>query len=152
MKAFNRLDELKSDPEFRGAKSVKLMRGDCHNLDTLKDDSFDCVVDTLTLHSCHSREQIANEIKRLCKPGGKIFLLERGQSYISLYNSWLQFKAAYQLMNTGSVEHLDIENIIDEQFKGLKVVHKERKNMGMTYIYIIENTPEEQEENTETDG
>ena len=70
-------------------------------------------------------------------------MLERGQSYISLYNSWLQFKAAYQLMNTGSVEHLDIENIIGEQFKGLKVVHKERKNMGMTYIYIIENTPEE---------
>ena len=55
-------------------------------------------------------------------------------------------------MNTGSVEHLDIENIIGEQFKGLKVVHKERKNMGMTYIYIIENTLEESEEKTETDG
>ena len=35
MKAFNRLDELKADPEFRGARSVKLMRGDCHQLDIL---------------------------------------------------------------------------------------------------------------------
>ena len=127
------------------------MRGDCHSLDILKDDSFDCVVDTLTLHSCHSRELLANEIKRLCKPGGKIFLLERGQSYISLYNHWLQFKAAYQLMHSGSVEHLDIESIVDEHFKGLKMVHKERKNMGMTYIYIIENTPEDSEERTEND-
>ena len=43
-------------------------------------------------------------------------------------------------MEKGTVEHLDIESVIDEHFKGLKVVHKERKNMGMTYVYIIENT------------
>ena len=81
-----------------------------------------------------------NEIKRLCKPGGYILLMERGQSYISLYNQWLQFKAAYELMNKGTVEHLDIESVVAEHFKGLKVIHKERKNLGMTYVYIIENT------------
>ena len=76
-------------------------------------------------------------------------MLERGQSYISLYNQWLQFKAAYELMQKGSVEHLDIDSVVAEHFKGLKVVHKERKNMGMTYVYIIENTVEEEKEKTD---
>jgi hypothetical protein len=40
-------------------------------------------------------------------------------------------------MNTGTVEHLDFEKIIDELFKELEPVHHERKNMGMTYIYIF---------------
>ena len=54
-------------------------------------------------------------------------------------------------MNTGSVEHLDIESIVNEQFKGLKVVHRERKNMGMTYIYIIENSPDEPKQEKSND-
>jgi hypothetical protein len=41
------------------------------------------------------------------------------------------------------VEHLDIEKVVSEMLPGLKVVHKERKNFGMTYVYIIENTVEE---------
>ena len=45
-------------------------------------------------------------------------------------------------MEKGSVEHLDIENVVEEHFKGLKIIHKERKNLGMTYVYIIENTLE----------
>ena len=63
---------------------------------------------------------------------------------MSLYNTWLNFRAARDLMNEGTVEHLDFEKIIDELFEGLEVVHKERKNMGMTYCYVIRNTqPEE---------
>ena len=146
MKAFGKVDENKQNPDLEGPRKVKLIRGDCLSLDQFKDGSFDCVVDTLTLHSCTDRELFANEIKRLCRPGGQILLMERGQSYISLYNSWLQFKAAQELMEKGTVEHLDMDSVVEEHFKGLKVIHKERKNMGMTYVYIIENSPEEEEE------
>ena len=52
-------------------------------------------------------------------------------------------------MQKGSVEHLDIDSVIGEHFKGLKVIHKERRNMGMTYVYIIENTQVEEQEKTE---
>ena len=52
-------------------------------------------------------------------------------------------------MEKGTVEHLDIDSVVAEHFKGLKVIHKERKNMGMTYVYIIENSPEEEEEEKE---
>ena len=70
MKAFGKVDENRANPEFVGPGKVKLVRGDCLSLDQFKDDSFDCVVDTLTLHSCTDRELFANEMKRLCRPGG----------------------------------------------------------------------------------
>ena len=44
------------------------------------------------------------------------------------------------MVERGSVEHLDIEKIVNDNFGDLTFVHKERKNMGMTYVYIIENT------------
>ena len=88
-----------------------------------KDGEFDCVVDTFTLHSTYDRKQHATEIMRLCKPGGTILLLQRGQSYITLYNSWLAFKAARDLFERGTVEHLDIDKVVAEVFPGLKIVH-----------------------------
>ena len=75
-------------------------------------------------------------MKRVCKPGGRILIIGRGQSYISLYNKWLQFKAAQDLIEKGLVEHIDFEKFLESK-KGLKLVHKERKNMGMTYVYIL---------------
>jgi len=114
------------------------------HLRSFNDGSFDCVVSTFVLNSCYDRKALANEMRRLCKKDGYILLLERGSSSMSLYNTWLNFRAARDLMNEGTVEHLDFEKIIDELFEGLEVVHKERKNMGMTYCYVIRNSqPEE---------
>lgn len=107
MKAFVKLDELRKKQqdareivqaglELKKEDStalndlpdnIKLVRADCARLEQhFEDGSFDTVVDTLTLHSVYNRELLADEIKRVCKPGGRILLLERGQSYISLYN------------------------------------------------------------------
>ena len=126
------------------------MRADCVSLHShFEDGSFDTVVDTMTLHSAYNREMLADEMKRVCKPGGRILLLERGQSYLSIYNQWLQFRAARDLLDRGTVEHLDIEKVVMDNFGELNIIHKERKNMGMTYVYIIENSPKLEEEATE---
>ena len=77
------------------------------------------------------------EIKRVTKPGGTILVIARGLSYLSIWNQWLEFKAAKDLLDTGLVEHIDFEKFIENQ-KGLRLIHKERKNMGMTYVYILE--------------
>lgn len=74
---------------------------------------------------------------RVCKPGGQILIIARGQSHFALYNKWLQFKAASDLLEKGLVEHINFEEFLEGK-KGVKVVHKERKNMGMTYVYILE--------------
>lgn len=113
------------------------------NLKCFDDGAFDCVVSTFVLNSCYDRHAIAREIRRLCKQDGYILLLERGSSSMTLYNSWLNFKAARDLMNEGTVEHLDFDKIIGELFEGLEVIHRERKNMGMTYCFVIRNSPVE---------
>jgi hypothetical protein len=41
------------------------------------------------------------------------------------------------LLEKGLVEHLDFEEFLETK-KGFKLVHKERKNLGMTYVYILE--------------
>ena len=43
------------------------------------------------------------------------------------------------MLDQGSVEHLDIDKVVADNFKGLKILHKERKNLGMTYVYVIKN-------------
>jgi hypothetical protein len=89
---------------------------------------------------------------RVCKTGGHILLLERGCSYISLYNEWLKFKAARDLCEYGTVEHLDIDGFVKSHFLEsgeVEKVHAERKNLGMTYIYILRKI--EKEEKNEND-
>jgi hypothetical protein len=101
------------------------------------------VVDTLGIHSCYDRKAYAKEMLRVCKPGGLILLLERGTSHVSLYNAWLQFKAARDLCEYGTVEHLDFEGLVNNNFLKdgkASIVHKERRNFGMTYIYILEKS------------
>ena len=104
LKAYGKLSEFKSladMPEEMVSKysnervptlpkDIKLMRGDCLDMtDMFEDDSFDCVVNTMTLNSCYNRERLASEMKRVCRPGGYILIMERGQSYISIYNMYL---------------------------------------------------------------
>lgn len=84
-------------------------------------------------------------MKRVCKHEGKILVMSRGASYFSIYNQWLQFLAARDLTIFGHVEQIDFESVIERQ-KGIKIIHKERKNMGMTYIYILENDKKSEEE------
>jgi ubiquinone/menaquinone biosynthesis C-methylase UbiE len=115
------------------------MAADAHQL-PFDTDNFDTVVSTFGLESSYDLDLVLREMKRVCKNHGKLLLISRGQSYISLYNEWLKFKAARDLTHFGRVEHLNIEKILEdpEKHPELQVVHKERKNMGMTYIYIIE--------------
>ena len=122
------------------------MRGDCLNMKTFEDGAFDCVVSTFLFNSCFDREALAEEIKRLCKKDGYILLMERGSSYVPIYNTWLKFRAARDLLQEGIVEHLDFDQIIDELFDGLEIVHRERKNLGMTYVFVIKNKPLPKEE------
>ena len=91
-KAFSNLDDLRAQNRFK-PKEVKLLLRDA--MDDLEDQGlFDCVVDTMTLHSCYDREALARQMKQSCKPGGTILLLERGQSYLPPFNKWMSFSAA----------------------------------------------------------
>ena len=97
-------------------KDYKLMTADAHAL-PFKDDEFDTLVSTFTLESTYDKDTVLKEMTRVCKNHGKILIISRGESYISLYNQWLKFKAARDLTQFGRVEHLNIENIIENKKK-----------------------------------
>jgi len=44
------------------------------------DNSIDTVVDTFGLECCYDIERAYKEMKRICKKGGKLVLLERGKA------------------------------------------------------------------------
>ena len=57
-------------------------------------------------------QAVLTEMKRVCKTDGQLLIIARGLSKFSLYNKYLQMKAARELMENGQVEHLDFDKII----------------------------------------
>ena len=55
----------------------------------LPDASFDAVIDTFGLCSVEHPEAVLREMQRVCKPDGKIILLEHGRGYYDFINSLL---------------------------------------------------------------
>ena len=120
-KAFETKQELQKEGKFSlNTTLFKLMQADVHNM-PFSDNSFDSVVDSMSLQSYYDLETALNEISRVCKPDGKILVIARGLSYLSLYNSYLKFRAAKDLIETGQVEHLDFSKIIEKH--KFKIIH-----------------------------
>lgn len=69
---------------------------DVENL-PFKDESFDTVVDTFSIQSYYDRKKALKEMKRVLKPGGKLLIMGRGVSKISLYNQYLQYRAGLDI-------------------------------------------------------
>jgi ubiquinone/menaquinone biosynthesis C-methylase UbiE len=112
MQAMTKQGELDAKGEIQCGK-VKFVQADYLNgLPQYADGHFDCVVDTMTLSSAYDRTNQIQEMKRLCKSGGYVLLMERGASWLPLINMWLKFRAARDLMTMGAVEHLDFEELV----------------------------------------
>ena len=58
----------------------EVMEADAANLHTFADNSFDTIVDTFGLCSFDDPVAVLKELQRVCKPDGKILLLEHGRS------------------------------------------------------------------------
>lgn len=95
-----------------------------------KEASFDTVIDSFGLECTYEMEKAWSEMKRLCKPGGKILLLERGTAYWMYDNFMLLRKASLNLGARGQVYHHDFETMLEGD-PDIKVVKKKRKLRGM---------------------
>ena len=125
------------------ANYFKLVQADCHSL-PFPSSHFDSVIDIFSLNSYYDSSSVLQEMYRVCKHDGLVLIIARGQSHLSLYNSYLKLRAAHDLLEHGYVEHIDIQNLI-ESMPGFQLIHKERKNLGMTYIYILRAIKSEDE-------
>jgi methyltransferase OMS1, mitochondrial len=99
------------------------------------DDSFDCVVDTFGLCSFDDPVAVLQEMARVCKPGGKILLLEHGRSksWQSL-SDYLDKNAERHAKNWGCIWNRDLDELL--RAAPLNLSRVDTWHFGTTY-YVV---------------
>mmetsp|Transcript_89153 Transcript_89153/g.181863 ORF Transcript_89153/g.181863 Transcript_89153/m.181863 type:complete len:268 (-) Transcript_89153:1199-2002(-) len=109
--------------------------GDSSNLGDFPDQCFDTVVDTFGLCSYDDPVAVLKEMKRVCKPDGKILLLEHGRSKTwSSITRYLDKNAERHAKNWGCVWNRDLDKIIKDSGLGMDTLHT--WHFGTTY-YVV---------------
>lgn len=120
-----------SNEETKFACSV----GDSSNLEDFPDQCFDTVVDTFGICSYDDPISVLKEMKRVCKSGGKVLLLEHGRSKTwNFITKYLDNNAERHAKNWGCVWNRDLDKIIDES--GLEMDTLHTWHFGTTY-YVV---------------
>ncbi|KAG5508805.1 hypothetical protein JKF63_05304 [Porcisia hertigi] len=98
------------------------------------DNSFDTVVDMFGLCSFDDPVRALRELSRVCKPGGKLLLIEHGKGHSSRVNNHLEKWAPRHAKKWGCWWNRDIRRVI--RLSGLSVEKWESKHFGTSH-YII---------------
>lgn len=118
----------------QGMPQYACIEADSQSLD-FPDGYFDTVVDTFGLCSYDDPVETLREMARVCKPDGKILLLEHGRSktwdFISKY---LDKHAERHAKNWGCVWNRDLDSIIEASGLELDTLHT--WHFGTTY-YVV---------------
>ncbi|KAL7542347.1 hypothetical protein ACHAXR_012536 [Thalassiosira sp. AJA248-18] len=127
-------EKLKKMPNHEIGR-YEVMEADAANLHSFEDNSFDTIVDTFGLCSFDDPVAVLKELQRVCKPNGKILLLEHGRSksYLGL-SDYLDKHAERHAKNWGCVWNRDIDKIVESS--GLKLEKLNNWHFGTTY-YIV---------------
>eukprot|EP00041_Stephanoeca_diplocostata_P009802 m.153064 g.153064 ORF g.153064 m.153064 type:complete len:248 (-) comp17904_c0_seq2:732-1475(-) len=116
--------------------NVEYMQADAENL-VFEDNSFDVVIDTFGLCSAKNPELVVKEMQRVCKPDGKIILLEHGRSQYDFINRILDDGADRHATKWGCFWNRQIDQIVRDS--GIHTDSAWRAHFGTTYVY--EGTP-----------
>lgn len=98
------------------------------------DNSFDTVVDMFGLCSYDDPVRALREMSRVCKPGGKLLLVEHGRGHAPRVNNHLDKWAPRHAKNWGCWWNRDIRRTV--RLSGLTVEKWESKHFGTSH-YII---------------
>jgi ubiquinone/menaquinone biosynthesis C-methylase UbiE len=120
----------------KSSPNIKFVEMDSTNL-LYNDEAFDTVVDTFGLQSSYDYTIQYQEMKRVCKKGGKILLLEVGRSYWRYVNYRTLKRADKELSENGQILFIDYEQLIQND-PDVRVIHKKRKLNGSLYYYVLE--------------
>ena len=114
---------------------VEVVVADAANLPYL-DNSFDTVVDTFGLCSFDDPVGVLKELQRVCKPDGKILLLEHGRSKtFSGLSNYLDKHAERHAKNWGCVWNRDISQIVESS--SAIVERLDYWHFGTTYYVVL---------------
>lgn len=99
-----------------------------------KDESFDCVVDSLGLCTFSNPVKSLQEMRRVCKPNGLVLLLEHGESSNFLIRSLQKFGEDNHLRKKGCFLTRNPLAIVQES--GLNIQFYHRYLLGIIYFII----------------
>lgn len=99
------------------------------------DQSFDTVVSSLTLCTFINPVAALREMKRVCKPGGKILLLEHGRSNRPWLGRWQDRRADRHAEWIGCHWNREPLDLLSQA--GLKALNIHRTFFGMIYLMEI---------------
>ena len=128
--------KIKNLPEA-DQKKFAILKSDSHALpsEVIPDHAFDTVVDTFGLCSYNDPVTVLREMARVCKPNGKILLLEHGRSKsFPFVTNHLDRYAEYHAANWGCVWNRDLDAILEQS--GLHVEILRTWHFGTTY-YVV---------------
>jgi ubiquinone/menaquinone biosynthesis C-methylase UbiE len=107
---------------------------DAQNLE-FPDATFDTVISALATCTFPNPVLALQEMRRVCKPTGRILLLEHGQSTWKPLARWLDRAAPAQYAEAGCRLNQDPRKVVEDA--GLKLVSIERRLLGVAYLMEV---------------
>lgn len=98
------------------------------------DNEFDTVVDMFGLCSFEDPVAALGEMSRVCKPNGRILLLEHGRGNWERVNGYLDKWAPRHASSWGCWWNRDVRRMV--RTAGLTVISKEEKHFGTSMMYV----------------
>ena len=98
-------------------------------------DSFDTVVDTLGLCTYDNPLEVLSQMRRACKPDGKIILLEHGKGSYSLIEKIQKLVEPRHFKKLGCRLTRDYKKLINEA--NLSILEEGRHLGGIIYTFIL---------------
>ena len=127
----------KARETMRGsAIKVDLREGDAEAL-AFPDNSFDTVISALSTCSFYNPIKALQEIRRVCKPDGKILLIEHGRSSWEWVGKYQDRHVHQQIEQGGCRWNQEPQELVKEA--GLKIVQSERSLLGI--FHTIKASP-----------
>ena len=81
--------------------------------------------------------QVLVEMRRVCKPDGKILLLNMGQPDNEYLSQYYRFMLPYYLLTHGFFPHRPWDKIVDQL--GFEVLQSKKLQGGTLYYQILKN-------------
>lgn len=113
---------------------LRFQQAKASDLSVFPDASFDTVIDSFGLCSYDDPVKAVKEMRRVCKPGGNVLLLEHGRSTFSWLNKRLDDSAEGHALSWGCHWNKDIVGIVKEA--GIRDSEVSRYHFGTT-VYVV---------------
>ena len=113
---------------------VDLREGDAEALE-FADNSFDTVISTLSTCSFYNPITALKEIRRVCKPNGKILLIEHGRSTWKWVGRYQDNHVHQQIEQGGCRWNQEPQELVKEA--GLKILQADRTLLGIFHTMVV---------------